>query len=171
MIRRRRIHRKKAAALALLAFGCLTIYCLYEWKVLCSNGPIYSAIGKQSINGRIKSCDLNVDLTCFLSSFFIDTLCSHFANGKAHGNLCRQFCVTRALQPESCQTFHVGKEVVFSAFIEESQKVSTQQIINSFFPDLDFYFLKVDSKVLTKMYSLKCTHFLYSLSALTKCTH
>ena len=57
-------------------------------------------------------------------SFFIDTLCSHFANGKAHGNLCRQFCVTRALQPESCQTFHVGKEVVFSATMEESQKVS-----------------------------------------------
>ena len=70
-------------------------------------------------------------MTCFLF-FFIDTLCSHFANGKAHGNLCRQFCVTRALQPESCQTFHVGKEVVFSAFIEESQKVSRTQLLIPF---------------------------------------
>ena len=51
-------------------------------------------------------------------SFFIDTLCSHFANGKAHGNLCRQFCVTGDLQPKACQTFHAGKEVVFQATLE-----------------------------------------------------
>ena len=49
---------------------------------------------------------------------FLDTVCSHFANGKAHGNLCRQFCVTGDLQPKACQTFHAGKEVVFQATLE-----------------------------------------------------
>ena len=65
---------------------------------------------------------LKLTLLAFFN--FSDTLCSHFANGKAHGNLCRQFCVTRALQPQSCQTFHVGKEVVFAANLEETQPVS-----------------------------------------------
>ena len=141
---RRRINRKKAAAWAFLAFIGITIYCLYEWKVICSNGPIYSAIGMKKSASEAsnifvqfleftipekKICSLRslcfVVIVVWHVSFFIDTLCSHFANGKAHGNLCRQFCVTRALQPESCQTFHVGKEVVFSATLQDnSQKVS-----------------------------------------------
>lgn len=58
-----------------------------------------------------------------VSFYFLDTLCSHFADGKAHGNLCRQFCVTGDLQPDSCQTFHAGKEVVFKAYLE-NQPVS-----------------------------------------------
>ena len=45
---RRRINRKKAAAWAFLAFIGITIYCLYEWKVICSNGPIYNAIGMKN---------------------------------------------------------------------------------------------------------------------------
>ena len=50
-------------------------------------------------------------------------MCDHFANGKAHGNLCRHFCVTGSITPQSCQTFHLGKEVVFSANYE-NQPVS-----------------------------------------------
>ena len=50
---------------------------------------------------------------------FSDTMCQHFANGKAHGNLCRSFCVSSSLIPQNCQTFHVGKEVVFSANFDD----------------------------------------------------
>ena len=46
-------------------------------------------------------------------------MCQHFANGKAHGNLCRSFCVSNSLIPKNCQTFHVGKEVVFSANFDD----------------------------------------------------
>ena len=56
---------------------------------------------------------------------FSDQLCSHFANGKAHGNLCRQFCVTRELEAKTCQTFHTGKEIVFKASIQD-QKVNAR---------------------------------------------
>ena len=56
-------------------------------------------------------------------SLISDKMCDHFANGKAHGNLCRHFCVTGSITPQSCQTFHMGKEVVFSANYE-NQPVS-----------------------------------------------
>jgi len=88
---RRRLSKKKILGLTSICLVALLIYCLYEWKILCSHKRLQTTI---------------------------DTVCSHFANGKAHGNLCRQFCVTGDLQPKACQTFHAGKEVVFQATLE-----------------------------------------------------
>jgi len=88
---RRKITKKKLIIFGALFFGWLLYTCLHKWKILCSNSNIQSTI---------------------------DTMCQHF-NGKAHGNLCRSFCVSNSLIPQNCQTFHVGKEVVFSANFDD----------------------------------------------------
>jgi len=88
---RRKISKKKLAIFLGLLLSILVIHALYQWKILCSNSSIQKTI---------------------------DKMCDHFANGKAHGNLCRHFCVTGSITPQSCQTFHMGKEVVFSANYE-----------------------------------------------------
>ena len=48
---RRRVSKKKILALTSICLVALLIYCLYEWKILCSNKRLQTTIGK-----KIKLC-------------------------------------------------------------------------------------------------------------------
>ena len=113
---RRKITKKKLIIFGALFFGWLLYTCLHKWKILCSNSNIQSTIGMYLF--FLISMWFVYRISC-LFTIFSDTMCQHFANGKAHGNLCRSFCVSNSLIPQNCQTFHVGKEVVFSANFDD----------------------------------------------------
>ena len=42
---RRKISKKKCIVLVALFVGVLVIYCLYQWKIICSNSSIQKTIG------------------------------------------------------------------------------------------------------------------------------
>lgn len=42
-------------------------------------------------------------------------LCREYADSVVVGELCEDFCVTKAIKPNTCLPMHFGKEVVFTA--------------------------------------------------------
>jgi len=75
-----------------LILSSIVVYLLLSWKIVCSNRE---------------------------SQLLLDKLCEDVESGKAVGNLCKVVC-SGALKVEDCQTFHLGKEVVFKASLHDS---------------------------------------------------
>jgi len=75
-----------------LILSSVVVYLLLSWKIVCSNRE---------------------------SQLLLDRLCEDVESGRAVGNLCKVVC-SGALVVKDCETFHLGKEVVFKASLHDS---------------------------------------------------
>lgn len=80
---------RKLLVLVLLLSALSTLLLLVHWDVVCTNYELSSVSA---------------------------TLCSLYKDGVAMGDMCHAICVSKSLVPDSCEAWHGGKEVVFSAF-------------------------------------------------------
>jgi len=59
-----------------------------------------------------------------IHSIVLENVCDQYSYGEVVGNLCDTFCGEKAsLIVDSCQTWHGGKDIVFSATIDENKKI------------------------------------------------
>lgn len=91
------MNKRKLLIFVGLNLFMVLIFYLYKWNFVCSNISVHKVVGN---------------------------LCHKYSNGEVMGNLCDSMCGEHStLIVDSCQSWHGGKEVVFSATIDGNKKV------------------------------------------------
>lgn len=129
-------HKLKCSIFLLLSVACFIT--LYSWRIICTN---------------LESWDR------------VTTLCSQYKKGKISGDLCPKLCGEGSVVSLACQTFHSGKDTIFSAtlndglniVVKSSQNYEPQDIFywiddaGEHYPTDDFFRSLVENRIQARL--------------------